>query len=285
MNGATPSDRALLPYLPSLARVGESAELVASLPSGQPSQVYGVAAIVLQIDALRREAWTDDVELSERLFEIFPKGFPPAPDRSAPASYKVIDDEAPARRQRCMNCVLRPGWSPCVRCQGNAVIDVDGSPGLMIRCPDCMQGFTRCTTCEGTTVSIGARVRYVNDTPVNLRRTFVPSMPKGVRAAVERSVLARESWPEILRFEPEPSMVGTAYRGANAVREPDFHGFYFGDALGNVTASIRESTRDLVGSEVRTYAVPVLWLAYEALGEEGHHAIVVQPDATLVHVP
>lgn len=275
----------VVPYLPSLERVQANPHLAATLPAAAPSHVYGAAAIVLQIDGLRREAWTDDVELSERLFAEYPKGFPPAPDRTRPASYKVIDDEVPAVRQRCMNCVLRPGFSPCVRCGGTGVIYEVGDSPLMTRCPDCHFGFSRCTTCEGTTVSVRARVRYVNDSPVNLRQLFVPELPKTIRSYVEGQISASLEWPEVLRFEPEPAMVGTAYRGASAVREPDFHGFFFGDALMRTTGSIAQSTRDLVGSEVRAYGVAILWLVYEAVEGTSHMAFFSQPDGSWSRAP
>ncbi len=257
-------DQLVIRSLPTLDNIRAQPELAARLPAVDPSHVYGAAAIVLQIDGLRREAWTDDVELSERLFDEYPKGFPPAPDRSRAASYKVIDDEAPAVRQHCMTCILRPGYSPCSQCGGT------GTLREFMPCPSCVQGFGPCSTCDGTKVAVRVRIRYVNDTPVNLRQLFVPQLPPALRAYVERGIDPSAAWPEALRFQPEPEMIGTAYRGSSAVREPDFHGFFFGEALQAATQSILQSTREVVGSEMRAYGVAILWLVYESIEGTGH---------------
>ena len=145
----------------------------------------------------------------------------------------------------------------------------------------CTGGFAVCTTCDGARVSISARVRYVNDSPVHLRQLFVPQMPKSMRAHLEHAIDPGAQWPEALRFDPEPTMVGTAYRGASAVREPDFHGFFFGDALGAATRSITTSTREVVSLDVRSYGVAILWLVYERMGESGHLGFFIAPDGTL----
>lgn len=263
------------PFLPTLEAIRAVPELAAQLPEGEPSHVYGAAAIVVQIDGLRRDAWTDDVELSERLFADYPKGFPPAPDKSNAASYKVIDDESPAVRQQCMTCVLRPGFSPCTQCGGTGMV------GEFAPCPSCVAGFSPCTTCDGARVSIRARIRYVNDTPVNLRQLFVPQLPKTIKSYVEHGIDPSAVWPEALRFDPEPAMVGTAYRGAQAVREPDFHGFFFGDALGAATRSLTTSTRDVVGVEARSYGVAILWLVYERVGATGHLGFFTRADGSI----
>lgn len=270
-------DDALRPFLPTLDAVRANTELASQLPPEEPSHVYGAAAIVVQIDGLRREAWTDDVELSEPLFEAYPKGFPPAPDRNNWGSYKLIDDEAPARRQQCMTCVLRPGYSPCISCGGTGMV------GEFNACT-CTGGFAPCTTCDGTRVSVSARIRYVNDSPVHLRHLFVPQLPKSMRSRLERAIDPAAQWPEALRFDPEPTMVGTAYRGPSTVREPDFHGFFFGDALGAATRSIATSTREVVSLDVRSYGVAILWLVYERVGTTGHLGFFIAADGTLTFV-
>ncbi len=269
-------DELVRPFLPTLQAVRGNEELAARLPSEEPSHVYGAAAIVIQIDGIRRESWTDDVELSERLFASYPRGSPPAPDRNTWGSYKLIDDEVPARRQKCMMCILQPGFSTCVACGGT------GRVGEFTQC-ECTTGFVQCTTCEGTQATIGARVRYVNDSQVRLRHLFVPQLPKTLRSHLEQGIDPSAQYPESLRFDPEPTMVGTAYRGASTVREPDFHGFFFGEALGDATRSISEVTRDVIGVEARAYGVAILWLVYERIGTATHLGFFINPEGKLTY--
>ena len=149
-------------------------------------------------------------------------------------------------------------------------------------CVGCTNGFGTCSTCEGTKVAVRARVRYVNDTPVNLRQLFVPPLPRELHARIEHALNPSADWPEALRFEAEPAMVGTAYRGASAVKQPDFHGFFFGDALTAATRSLAASTRDVVGVEARTYGVAILWLVYEGAGATEHAGVFARQDGDLV---
>ena len=259
--------------LPTLQAARADEEIASHLPSEEPSHVYGAAAIVIQIDGARREAWTDDVELSENLFANYPKGFPPAPDRNNWGTYKLIDEEVPARRQRCMMCVVQPGFSTCVACGGTGSSE-------FTQC-ECSSGFVQCTTCEGAQVTIGARVRYVNDSPVHLRQLFVPQLPKTLRSYLERGIDPGARWSESLRFDPTPTMVATAYRGASAMREPDFYGFFFGEALGDATRSIDATTVNVSDVDTRAYGVAILWLVYEKMGSISHLGLFINADGKL----
>ena len=233
-----------------------------------PTHVFPVAAIVLQLDGILREEWKDEVELSPTLFAAFPKGFAPPPDMStqAESGYKIVDDESPVRTQACLHCVLRPGESPCVGCLGSGVMHLEHSDGLMtLSCSSCGgSGFGRCTTCDGARSAIACTVRYVNDKPVRQRRLFVPQVNAALRAYLEATLDPSAAWPEEQRFDPEPTFVGSAYRGASAVQAEDaFHGFFYGDALARCLAERKQAGSGLARYEMRTYAVPVLWLARE----------------------
>jgi hypothetical protein len=58
--------------------------------------------------------------------------------------------------------------------------------------------------------------------------------------------------------------VQSAYRGAGAVRAPEFHGHGFGDAIDRGVTASRELERydGVVRSDVRAYAFPFLWLRW-----------------------
>ena len=279
------------PVLPTLEVVQQLEEL-AFTPSGvtkrgTPTRIFPVAAIVLQVDGILREEWKDQVELSPALFAAYPKGFAPPPDMNTlvDTSYKLIDDESPARTQPCLDCVLRPGESPCLSCQGSGVMPLEGSEGLLTgTCTDCNgSGYVRCTTCDGARESVLCTVRYVNDKPVHQRRVFVPQVHPSLRPYLEAAIEPSATWPEEQRFDPEPSFVGSAYRGAAAVRsEEDFHGFFYGDALARCIAESKQAGSGLAKYELRTYAVPALWLVREiGISHAEHVAYLFEPDGNL----
>jgi hypothetical protein len=97
---------------------------------------------------------------------------------------------------------------------------------------------------------------------------------------------ASATWDKRFSFEPQPQVVASAYRGASAVREPDFHGFHFGDALPRTIEAIGELARDrtIAHQQTHCFAVPVLWLVYLRGMEETHCALVTQPNGSILSV-
>jgi hypothetical protein len=224
-----------------------------------PTEVFGVAAIVLQVDGVRREAWSDATELAVPLFESYPRGNAPPPEISAPArSHKIIDDAAKIETRRCSTCVIRPGFAPCAVCVGTGA---GSSPDLFNRCPACDgEGFLKCSACDGSMRVVACSIRYVNAEPVRVRRVLVPAVHASIRPFIEARIHADASWPDAQAVDPEPSLVASAYRGASAVRaSEDFHGYFFGDALGQCLDARGDVTTGLARFNARTYAVPVLW--------------------------
>ncbi len=224
-----------------------------------PEETFATAALVLQVDGVRREAWSANTELAVALFESYPRGAAPQPDIMAPSrSHKLIDDAAGTETRRCSNCAIRPGMAPCAVCAGNGS---GSSSDVESRCYACNgEGFLRCGACDGTTRVVGCSIRYINDEPVRIRRVLVPQIHASIRSFVEARLHAEASWPDAQAIDPEPSLVASAYRGASAVRaSEEFHGFYFGDALAACLVAREEATTGLARFNVRTYAVPVLW--------------------------
>jgi hypothetical protein len=224
-----------------------------------PREIFGVAALVLQVDGVRRSAWSAKTELAVPLFETYPRGDAPLPEIAADAcSYKLIDVTAPTETRRCSSCTIRPGFAPCAVCVGNG----GGSDtNTFAVCDACAgEGFLRCSTCGGTTHVVACSIRYVNDAPVRIRRVIMPAVHAAIRPFVEARIHADAGWSDAHAFDPEPSLVASAYRGASAVRNPeDFHGFFFGDALGECYSARSEATTGLARFAARTYAIPVLW--------------------------
>ena len=245
-----------------------------------PERLFGVAALVLQVDGVRRNTWSDEVELSRQLFDAFPRDHVPVPDLGPERSYKVIDDTVTAFERRCSSCVVRPGKSPCTVCLGTGA----GSEGDRYQdpCGACRgEGFLSCSTCGGSTRVVACSVRYVNDAPIKVRRALVPEVERKLRSFLEAAIDPAASWPDALVFDPEPSLVGTAYRGASAVRAtPDFRGFFFGDAVTRCLAAREEASSGLARFVQRVFAIPVLW----TIKGEHHAAYFFDPAGALRHV-
>ncbi|HEY1955702.1 MAG TPA: hypothetical protein VGH28_08815 [Polyangiaceae bacterium] len=258
--------------------------------SFRPTDVFGVAALVLHVDGIRREAWSDATELSERLFASYPRGDVPPPvawsgagaPMDAPTSqrgtYKTIDDAAPTRTTRCSTCIIQPGMSPCTLCMGTGA---GSDPDPHSRCIACARGFVRCTTCEGTTRVVACSIRYVNDRLLRVRRAILPAMHPSIRPFVEARIPLEARWPDEHAFDPEPSLVGSAYRGASTVKAAEeFHGFFFGDAIATCLAARAELTTGLARFETATFALPILW----AVTGARHDAYFFDATHTLQHV-
>ena len=238
-----------------------------------PTQTFAIAAIVLKIDGVRREEWTDEVELSQALFQRFPRGIVPSPsDASALAqvdtSYKVLDDSKPSRTVRCMSCIVSPGLVPCPTCGGEGVLNVSGdTPSTCTACGG--SGKITCAVCDGEQRAVACTVRYVNDRPVRIRQLIVPQVHDTLRPALTAAIDPDATWSEELRFDPTPSLVTSAYRGASAVRaEDNFHGHYFGAARDAAIAARDAAVSGLAGQRTAFYAIPIVWLVRES-GEIG----------------
>ncbi len=248
-----------------------------------PSDIFGVAALVLCVDGIRREAWTDQAELAERLFKTYPRGTPPPAELSeisGPLSrnFKTIDDTEPTRITRCSTCIVRPGFAPCPLCLGSGA---GSGTDAYAKCVACTDGFIPCTACEGTTRVVACTIRYVNDINLRVRRAILPTMHASIRSFLEARIPTDAAWPKEHAFDPEPSMVASAYRGASAVRAPEeFHGFFFGDAIAHTLAARAELTTGLARFESSTFAVPILW----TVTGHKHDAYFFDASGALQHV-
>ena len=239
-----------------------------------------LAALVLQVDGVRREAWSAQTELGVRMFERYSREPIPSPEIGAPeCSHKRIDDAASTATRRCSTCVIRPGFQPCTVCVGTGA----GGEQPYARCSACTgEGFVPCSACDGTTRVVACSIRYVNDQPVRIRRALLPVMDSSVRSFVEATIRADATWPDEHAFDPEPVIVASAYRGAESVRAPtDFQGFPFNEALGACIAARAEATTGLARFTTRVYAVPILCTTRGS----HHHAYFFDEAGSLQTVP
>jgi hypothetical protein len=254
-------------YLPTLddlrAAAGGDERLPRELSALEPSSTAPLAAIVLEMAMLRRESWSGAVELSETLYKKYPRGALPEPTTFDEASYQLVDEAHSTRAQRCTSCFITNGYVFCVVCGGSGARDPAGT-----RCEGCDgRGTVLCGACDGTGKTVRATIVHVNDHPIVFRRAFFPELPPGVAPRIEALLATLARTPDALRFELQPSVVGSAYRGASAVRAPDFRGHTFGGALDRAVAAVADVPRygHVVRTEVRSYAWPVLVARYDAV--------------------
>lgn len=263
------------PLIPTPERVRD---LVGA--SFSPTEFFGVSAIVLQIDGIRREAWSHDAELGERLFASYPRGALIPPELGVARSFKTIDDAKETKTTRCSTCVIRAGYAPCTICLGSGA---GSTTEVLDHCMGCSgEGYLPCTACDGTTRVVACAIRYVNDEVLCVRRSLVPAVHPSIRPFVEARIRVDVAWPKIHAFDPEPSMSLSAYRGASAAMRAaeDFHGYFFGDSLAECLSTRAELTTGLARFDMRTFAVPILW----TVTGDRHEAYFFDPHGKLEHV-
>lgn len=255
------------------------------------TRIFLIAPIVLQIDGVRREEWTDKVELSLKLFEKFPRGIAPSPSDAIvdDKSYKLLDDSQPTRTVQCMSCIVSPGSTLCPTCDGqgrlNVATEAESSP-FCIACGG--SGFIRCPVCDGERRAVACTVRYINDRKVSIRQVIVPQVHDSLKSALASAIDPSSAWSKELAFDPEPSLVASAYRGASAVRaSDDFHGHFFGAARDAALDARNVLTAGLATQQCRFYAIPTVWLVQETGGIgllDRHAAYFFDADGSLREV-
>jgi hypothetical protein len=206
---------------------------------------------------LRRESWEQEVELAPPAFERYPTTTPPVPEDFRAAGYQLVDAARGTTRGKCKNCFLSPGTIICTRCFGNA----DGQDGPCVYC----NGMpVTCSVCEGSGETVRATLRHVNDRPVAVRRAFLPALPDSVAADIA-AIVEPGGERASRQFALQANVVESAYRGASALRAPEYRGHQFGVALDAALQAERELDRytDVVKREVRAYAWPILVLRVE----------------------
>lgn len=223
------------------------------------------AAILIVARVLRREAWEEPIEMSERRAATMGTEIP-----EVPASYveqSAILRVSPALELRdCSMCdVRKPGFTACATCGGSGRDSLEGAP-----CPGCGgERFIVCSVCEGAKRTVRIRVRHVSDRDVSLRDLFLPKAIAfargmfGFESTLSGAIAAEATPPpEELRFDLFATETSSAYRGVQRRVDPTFRGFAFEDALERARTALRgmAGKGTVVRYEFAAYAFPLLWL-------------------------
>jgi hypothetical protein len=123
---------------------------------------------------------------------------------------------------------------------------------------------------ERTAHWVRCRVEHYTDKHVVLHETWLPGALKAMQGwarfetALE-SLIMPATPPEALRcMDLTPKVHGSAYR-THTVKQPDFHGHSFGDAIDQAKTALDRILGRCTGevvADIRAYAWPLLWLRY-----------------------
>jgi hypothetical protein len=261
-SGDSPRDDAQA-FLPSLERLRSEASgaskgddetpppsAAMDLLARGPTEQGRYSAIVLAADFLRRERWTQDVDISTDLYERYPRQPPGTPEAFRNVGYQYLEGDVAAQPQRCRSCFLTRGKIMCNRCGGTG-------QGFGGPCT-CEYGYMKCTTCDGSGESVRARIVHLNDTHASTRSVFTSRELAPFQGGIEQLVKLDEP-PSGLRVPLEARVAVSAYRGATAARDAEFHGYAYGSALEAALDAVDKLRReDVVKEDLRAYAWPVL---------------------------
>ena len=205
------------------------------LPPGTPTERRPLAALVVKVRMARREAWREQLSLSQGQLGRL--------SRQPPA--KVLAARATAKCLHRLICYV-----PCSKCS-RYYSGRMGTPG--------------CGLCRPF-----VELDHYRDRRMSMAEVYVPrqitSLPAmhSFESALEAVVPAK--LPEGLRcLDLQPRMAGTAYRSAaGRTKAPTFFGHHFGDAIDRGREAVdRFMLRGpIVAHEIRAYAWPFVWLRW-----------------------
>jgi hypothetical protein len=251
----------------------DSIAQVAEVPSVEATAQERLATVIVTVRGGFQEAWSRRDEMGIASYEALAAVTPPSRKGRAPLSYRKIDGDYPVERITCTHCRIRPGLGPCPRCTGVGVLLVQ-QPGSdnsnVVDCPDCEDGFATCTVCGGSTKSVVATVRYVNVKPFETNHVI----PCVCRDAFVRAYPDTVEPPEGLAYDLESPSGQSAYRGATASAEREFHGYVFGDSVKQARAFVHRvrSAPGFLIDTLRTYAFPFVLATF--VSKTGTHRAV-----------
>jgi hypothetical protein len=233
------------------------------------ARVEHIAAIAMLGRMLRRDAWSDDEELSamhwQRLSASPRSGEPPF----AVAQYTRI--LATYGAGPCSHCIPgSPGRSACAHCAGSGFTFLYSSDqgSTQIPCYFCVGGVVGCTHCEGTGQTVRAKVEYVEHKVEPWASVVMPDVPPKASLWLHDELEASMQRPEALRFPLDRMLDTGPYRAASMQREPEFRGYRFHGSFERARAALQEITgrADIIKSEYLSYAIPILWITFEESG-------------------
>jgi hypothetical protein len=136
---------------------------------------------------------------------------------------------------------------------------------------------------------VRCQVHHFTDELFEVHETYVPSEISNhrelftVERALETMIMPGRPPEELRCLDLTPKDVGGAYRAGPSTEAPDFHGFEFGDALEQATTVVHRvlGRGEVLASDVRAYALPLLWLCYGVDRPEPDYVLTVDRTGAL----
>lgn len=247
------------PFLPTLARARKEG---VPLPPEHPVEERRVSALVVLASIVRRRSFTDEITAPSSMIESIEKGEPPPPTQFIEQTVMRVIDVLPGAP--CKACRDTPGQRTCRICNGKGKL----SSGRKCSCDE---GLVPCPNCDGGTLAGRMRVRYYSDEPAWLHEVYMPSElvhePSLFKfeSTFERVIAVSQEFPELLRVHDLSDREGgSAYRGGERKKQPDFRGYDFSDTIDKALAGLGALAAGMpvVLYSIRAYAWPILWLRY-----------------------
>lgn len=241
-----------------------------------PTEVLALAAVVLVGNALRRQTWQSEDEMSERTYARLVKSDASrtvqTPDEVLRAgSFQMLGAGTDAVPVRCSQCAVRPGLVLCSKCHGSGQLQVQVNGNSHWMACSCHAGFVSCTHCEGTTRAVRVTVRYVTDTLVPIEEWIVPAAASTARSALHE--LGAPSTRSEYRCELGPAALESAYRGTSGMVAPRFFDFDLADAAERARDRLAHWRGAMHRLDVHSIAVPFFLLRYR-IGAKPYGVVV-----------
>lgn len=228
-------------------------------------RVESLAGIVMRGRLMRVESWERHEDLSPRRFQALSEGGEQERKEFVPRRYARVKRHGPAGP--CSHCVPTiPGRMACVRCGGIALVRSTHDDRSDVPCPDCEDGLVPCTHCEGSNRTLDAVVEYLEQRIEAWSSLVLPDVPPRVSQWLYDQSDPFSEQPEVLRFPLDRMLDEGPYRGTSGAREPDFRGYRFQGSFSRARDALNEiaNRHSVVSSEYQSYAVPILWIEFEA---------------------
>lgn len=248
---------------------------VPEVDAPEGSKVERRVAVLVSARVVQRSSWSDEVEVSERVFTELASAEAPEPRLHAEgvARFRTLDPGSRgARPRKCGLCFASPGTEACRICDGTGRV-YEGEDAM--DCKYCDSGRRPCTTCDGTMLSVPVRVIYGEDRVREVPHMFLPAIPVALREPLAQFFRQRASVPDALRLDLDEDFApADAYRGRRAQQE--IHGHKADAALAGAKQYVARLRRlpSVVAMEERAYAWP-----FAVVGADDRSVIVIADEA------
>lgn len=245
-------------------------------------RVESLAGIVMRGRLLRIESWERREDLSPRRFQALSEAGAQEQKEFAPRRYARVKSHG--QIGQCSHCVPTfAGRMACIRCGGTALLRAVRDDGNLVPCPACDEGFVPCTHCEGSNRTLDAVVEYLEQRIEAWSSLVLPDVPPRVSQWLYDQSDPSSEQPEALRFPLDRMIDEGPYRGTSGAREPDFRGYRFLGSFGRAREALGEiaNRHSVVSSECQSYALPILWIEFDARGAQFDGVFVVDREGAL----